>query len=320
MKLQENDNISLKLFTQSNSYPYVIDFENVADTPINLPSRLEILVHGWLGDSDMKWIKLMRDTLLESGSKNVIMVDWQGLENKIITKIPSSVFINRAILSNSECKIIGDDVSDQIWNVLPVKSYKKWIKSIPTVGEYVGDLLISLAKAKNLSMENIRIIGFSLGAHVAGYIGKTIQVKIGKKIGRITGLDPAGPLFRNVSSEKRLDKDDAMLVDVIHTHGMMYGLYKPIGHVDFYVNGGCTQKCTILPKYPPCSHNLACDYFIESIKTNAFISTLCDSYKNFEKGQCKHGQKVSMGYQLEASATSGNYYLNTNTKPPYAKG
>ncbi|XP_044726529.1 phospholipase A1-like [Chrysoperla carnea] len=319
-KLQKNDRIKLKLYTKNNSDPYKINIENIADIPIDLASRLEILVHGWRGDSYLPWIKLMKDTLLENGSKNVLIVDWKGLANKIITKIPSPVFVNRGIRSNRECKILGDGVSDILWGLLPSIIYKRWTENIPIVGEYVGELLISLAEAKNLSMKNIQIIGFSLGAHVAGSIGKTIKTKIDKKIGRITGLDPAGPLFRNVSAEKRLDKDDAMFVDVIHTHGMMYGLYMPIGHVDFYVNGGCTQKCSKLDKFPPCSHLLACNYFIESIKSNEFISTLCDSYKNYEEGQCEHRQKVSMGCQLEKTASSGNYYLNTNIKPPYAKG
>lgn len=43
-----------------------------------------------------------------------------------------------------------------------------------------------------------------------------------------------------------LSKSDADFVDVIHTNGrktinMGLGLYEPMGHVDFYPNGGKTQ-------------------------------------------------------------------------------
>lgn len=35
-----------------------------------------------------------------------------------------------------------------------------------------------------------------------------------------------------------LDITDAQFVDVIHTAGGTFGYVKPIGHVDFYPNGG----------------------------------------------------------------------------------
>lgn len=62
-----------------------------------------------------------------------------------------------------------------------------------------------------------------------------------EKIGRITGLDPAGPMFssQSVPLSVRLDATDADFVDVIHTNmGLFlrgeFGTPLPTGHADFY--------------------------------------------------------------------------------------
>ena len=38
-------------------------------------------------------------------------------------------------------------------------------------------------------------------------------------LGRVTGLDAAGPLFEKTTKEVRIDKSDATYVDLIHTNG-----------------------------------------------------------------------------------------------------
>ena len=62
-----------------------------------------------------------------------------------------------------------------------------------------------------------------------------------------SGLDPAGPLFEGYEPTVRLDKSDAAYVDVIHSNGESlivggFGTWEPIGHVDFYPNGGRAQR------------------------------------------------------------------------------
>lgn len=65
-------------------------------------------------------------------------------------------------------------------------------------------------------------------------------------------MDPAAPLFESQDPRARLDSTDAMFVDVIHSNGenlILGGLgsWQPMGHVDFYPNGGRMQKgCTNL--------------------------------------------------------------------------
>ncbi|KAJ8874785.1 hypothetical protein PR048_022674 [Dryococelus australis] len=66
-----------------------------------------------------------------------------------------------------------------------------------------------------------------------------------------SGLDPALPLFQYWAGAKdRLDKGDAYFVDVIHTCSGVLGYGSPIGHVDFYPNGGTTFQpgCCCLPE------------------------------------------------------------------------
>lgn len=92
-----------------------------------------------------------------------------------------------------------------------------------------------------LRPERLYMIGFSLGAHVVGVAGHHFP-----GVARITGLDPAGPDFEGRPINERLDQTDAKFVDVIHTnYGSIYKLHfgytAPLGHVDFYVNGGELQ-------------------------------------------------------------------------------
>lgn len=69
----------------------------------------------------------------------------------------------------------------------------------------------------------------------------------------ILGLDPAKPLYENSGPKDRLHITDAIFVDVIHTNGDKNGLFKSLGHIDFFPNGGKVQpncgksdKCNIL--------------------------------------------------------------------------
>jgi pimeloyl-ACP methyl ester carboxylesterase len=100
-------------------------------------------------------------------------------------------------------------------------------------------ILVNSYVSKNLiTSDHVHIIGHSLGAQIAGYAGQ----RSNPKLGRITGLDPAGPWFINTKNEVRLDSSDAKFVDVIHSDapGVLHlglGIGQPAGHVDFYPNG-----------------------------------------------------------------------------------
>lgn len=129
--------------------------------------------------------------------------------------------------------------------ILP--NYVKASANTRLVGKQLAIFLKGLIGNIGLSVRKMHLIGFSLGAHVAGFAGAELG-----NLSRITGLDPAGPLFESQDPRARLDQSDADFVDVIHSNGenlILGGLgsWQPMGHVDFYPNGGRMQKgCTNL--------------------------------------------------------------------------
>ena len=73
------------------------------------------------------------------------------------------------------------------------------------------------ANTRLVGLEVARVINtliekHSLGSLIAGYAGERIP-----GLGRISGLDPAEPLFQGMPYFVRLDPTDALFVDVIHT-------------------------------------------------------------------------------------------------------
>lgn len=65
----------------------------------------------------------------------------------------------------------------------------------------------------------LHIVGHSLGAQAAGVAGNTATIRPA----RITGLDPALPLFQKLPLALRLDRSDADFVDIIHSDAGGFG-------------------------------------------------------------------------------------------------
>ena len=60
------------------------------------------------------------------------------------------------------------------------------------------------------------------------------------------GLEPANGIFSVDRPDISLDVTDTLFLDVVHTNGGdiadgNFGIYEPLGHVDFYVNGAVKQ-------------------------------------------------------------------------------
>lgn len=107
--------------------------------------------------------------------------------------------------------------------------------NIRHVGKCVGQLIDRILET---GTRNIHLIGFSLGAQLANFASIAVRPYT---IKRITGLDPALPLFMGVPKDDKLDPSDAKFVDVYHTNSFVQGKVERCGHVDFYFNGGIIQ-------------------------------------------------------------------------------
>eukprot|EP00795_Rhopilema_esculentum_P004607 gene4607-20879_t len=186
------------------------------------------------------------------------------------------------------------------------------------VGAQVAYLIQRLHKDLRLCFGKVHLIGFSLGAQIAGFAGRRLREK-GHIISRISGLDPAGPVFARQPRKARLDSTDARFVDVIHTSFLYFiGVKGRSGDIDFYVNGGGAQPGCGGKKIPPkCSHFRAVQLYIKSVNPPCkYRSYKCSRYTTFRLGFCKKARTALMGYHVSRAAR-GKYYLKTSGRPPY---
>ncbi|NWU97369.1 LIPH Lipase, partial [Upupa epops] len=148
--------------------------------------------------------------------------------------------------------------------------------------------LIDGMLVEGASLDALHMIGVSLGAHISGFVGQMF----GGSLGRITGLDPAGPLYRGKPPGERLDPTDAQFVDVIHSDTDGLGYREPLGHMDFYPNGGTDQPgcpLTIFSglQYFKCDHQRSVFLFMSSLTQSCNLTAYpCDSYTNYRQGKC----------------------------------
>ena len=78
------------------------------------------------------------------------------------------------------------------------------------VGPLVAQYLDFLHENGALNFSRLTVVGFSLGAHIAGITGKNVRRG---RINTIIGLDPAGPLFDSNNPSTRLAITDADYVE-----------------------------------------------------------------------------------------------------------
>ncbi|XP_046960900.1 pancreatic lipase-related protein 2 [Vanessa cardui] len=273
----ESLGVRYAVFTRRNrKIPVLLQAKDTAKIRnANLDSRgpFYFISHGFLEGGHKHWIQNMADALLNLQGNNaatVVVVDWRRGSQP---------------------------------------PYGQAVANIRLVGAMTAYLIHNIYDVLQLSdLDNFHFIGHSLGAHLGGYCGHTLQKKFSLKLGRITGLDPAAPYFSNTVTLVRLDRSDASYVDIIHSNAMPlyfsgFGISEPIGHVDFYPNGGSIQPgCKNdaptyqdmdndmykqVVRYVSCNHERSYELFTESVAPACpFMAIQCKSYEAFLEGNC----------------------------------
>ncbi|CAG2101627.1 unnamed protein product [Medioppia subpectinata] len=226
-----------------------------------------------------------------------------------------------------------------------ISSYYLAAANTQVVGGLVAYFINRLCEIYNIKNDMFSLIGHSLGAHVMGQAGRRLYKP---RVARITGLDPAGPGFRD--DARRLNRNDASLVIILHTDISEYtiteGLGQPLhsGHVDFFPNGGklqpgCASSRGILnaikairaDEQLSCSHLRACDLGKSLGKRGDMclpVGYRCSDWEDFIEGRCADcGHNNSkcflmglyplywMGVELPAehklNSSTFQYFLNT---------
>lgn len=184
--------------------------------------------------------------------------------------------------------------------------------------EEIGEnIALGLVKLLDLMpVDNIHLIGHSLGAHIVGSAGRHLQRLTGQTIPRITGLDPAKPCFNEGEVLSGLLRGDAHFIDVIHSNCGVLGKRDPIGDVDFYPGGmgplpaGCFSVT--------CAHARSWQYYAETVypgNERNFLATRCSSLSRLREFRCA-GDEVPMGYGVPHNI-KGNYFLEVSATSPF---
>lgn len=201
------------------------------------------------------------------------------------------------------------------------------------MAEAVSELIMFLTSNWFSNASNIMLVGHSLGAHIAGSVGKIIKNSGVGFIKVIVGLDPAGPF---ITDNSKLNVTDAEYVQVIHTNAGIWGYDGPLGHADFYINmgGPMQEECgydvgshyilhtlyyifyislSISIQYVMiCSHSIVIDYYAESLRSQIIKGIECrGGYRELSGGCCTPGKTAIMGGDVWTSQTRGVYNVAT---------
>ncbi|KZS07195.1 putative Triacylglycerol lipase [Daphnia magna] len=243
---------------------YANDLDTIRYSTFNPSRPTQFLVHGFIDDGTVRWMKRLTENLLAHGDYNVIIVNWGG-------------------------------------GSLPM--YSQATANTRVVGLEIAYMVNTMITHFGVDPGMVHLMGHSLGAHTVGYAGEGIE-----GLGRITGLDPAEPYFQYMPPHVRLDPTDAKFVDAIHTDTrtillLGYGMIQPVGHLDFYPNGGRDQPgcnpvdipldmitedmVTGARELVACNHLRCIEFFIDSLLPNYnYVGYECSDNEAFHRGEC----------------------------------
>ncbi|XP_018792315.1 PREDICTED: vitellogenin-1-like [Bactrocera latifrons] len=217
--------------------------------------------------------------------------------------------IGKAYHCRNDTNFLGIDVGRYIQTLYTWSSL-----NTNRIGEILAIALVDFVKV--VPLENIHLMGHSLGAQIVGTTARHFTRLTGKQIPRVTGFDPAGPCFDYGQKQTTLSASDAAFVDIIHSNTGVAGQSEPTAHADFFVNGrfpiqnGCNDSV--------CSHQRSWQYYMESVYPGNeynFLAKRCTSLLRLDKGSCV-GDEYPMGFATPLGL-QGLFVLKVNPTEPY---
>ncbi|XP_018568073.1 pancreatic triacylglycerol lipase [Anoplophora glabripennis] len=312
---QEDDGIGMEYFLVETE-PGVYEVEDLVHAEIDVrasPSDLTYHFHSRSNPSrgiDIRTTNIgaLRNTQFSVAKDTLFIVHgWRNSHESAVNN-----YIRESILARHDINVFVVD-----WSPVAGRNYVSAQGAVTTVGNHVADFIRALIATFGLRLDRVAFVGHSLGAHVSGNAGASLN----GQVDHIVGLDPALPLFSINNINNRLDPSDARFVQVIHTNGGLLGFRDSIGDSDFFPNGGSSQPGCGVDLAGTCAHSRAYAYYAEAIRAsrNLFVSALCGNMNDFNAGRCNSNTRSAMGgYTIDR--IRGDFYLTTNSQSPFARG
>uniref|UniRef100_A0A2A4K4N6 Lipase domain-containing protein n=1 Tax=Heliothis virescens TaxID=7102 RepID=A0A2A4K4N6_HELVI len=274
------------------------DEESIKASNFNPEVPTIVVVHGWLSTQNIEPNPTLRDS-------NIFFIIYCYFIQQVWFGSEMSNWFT-AFLAKSDVNIITVD-----WSRVAISEYATAVLRVPSVGRAVGQFLAFLNSVTGAPFTSMHLIGLSLGAHVVGNAGR----ELGGKVARVTGLDPAGPLW--TLNSNRINPNDAIYVEAIHTDGGYtvggLGIGTDVADADFYVNGGVSQPGCLTNV---CNHMNSFRYFAATVTYNHIIGRECSNSIQITLDTCR-GQELHMGNDDLNKSGSGRYRANTRRRYPY---
>lgn len=315
---RDPDRISVRFYLYSRTRPdrwtITADDINLDGSGFDGAKKTFFITHGYLNSGNETWMADLKDAILGKVDGNVLIVDWGHGANE--------------------------------------PNYLQAASNTRVVGREIALLGAGLIRDHGASAARYHFLGHSLGAHISGYAARNIT-----GVDRVTAMDPAGPGFEALPRLVRLSKYAANFVDVLHTNAkpitaLGFGMMHPIGHVDFYMNGGADQPgCTTPTIETPtslldivslpltavselisCSHSRSYEYLTEAINNTdcrmwghkqSVARNRISWARSFpspvpeKQGECKQGRCLPVGLDTPDYPARGTFSVVTGSSSPF---
>ncbi|ODN02419.1 Pancreatic triacylglycerol lipase [Orchesella cincta] len=292
-ELQSNDPNSVAFYlypsVENTSYHEEIrigETDSLLESSYSPQKTPIFLIHGFVNNYTCKFSQRVKNAFLEAGKGeqyNIIVVDWGALSTP-----------------KNQTNLGLTPLNDLAKNPF----YQAAVRNVPKVGRRIAEFIEFLINETYLdNPSSVYLAGFSLGAQVAGSAGYEVKQNMSDPIGRITGLDPAGPLYQSQTNNAlKLESSDASFVDIISNGGGP----NQNDCVDVTNDGWVTSNVAGV-----CAHNRCWVYYIKSI-TNDIYGCKCFATPDYIcKATCSN--KVLFGYPTPPTAR-GTYYVEVTGK------